>query len=126
MTDTTKNNNTSFNEKFCSQLEFHSCRAFEKSDRQDIKGFWCDGVSWTPTLDGQLGKKNVNDKRKIVTKAWLGKDGQSEYEMTIYFGQYSLSRYAKGTQLTDCIPSEDTMDWIEINPAKKVIEIKLR
>jgi hypothetical protein len=46
--------------------------------------------------------------------------------MTIRFGKYSLRRYAKGKSLIDCIPSEETMDWIDIDIDKKTIELRLR
>jgi len=116
----------SFNENFCNHLEYHLGLTFENSDRQDLNGFWCDGISWNPTSDNQLTKKSVNDIRQIVTKAWIGKDGQDEYEMKIRFGKYSLRRYSKGTEMIDCIPSSDSMDWIDIEPENKKIEIRLK
>ncbi|MEH6765710.1 MAG: DUF4157 domain-containing protein [Aequorivita antarctica] len=115
-----------FNEKFCTHLKYHLGSTFENSDRQDFNGFWCDGISWDPIPDKQLTKKSVNDTRQIVTKAWIGKDGQDEYEMTIRFGQYALRRYAKGTEMIDCIPSSDSMNWIDIEPENKRIEIRLK
>jgi hypothetical protein len=115
----------SFNEDFCAQLEYHLTRTFGHADDKLLKGFWCDGVL-IPTDDTQLTKKNINGKRKIVTKACLGYDGQDEYEMTINFGQYSLRRYAKGTDLSDCLPNEDTMDWISLDMKSKTIELQLK
>jgi hypothetical protein len=115
-----------FNENFCSHLEYLLGQTFENSDRQDLKGFWCDGISWNLNSDNQLTKKSVNDRRLIETKALIGKDGQDEYKMTIRFGKYSLRRYAKGTEMIDCIPSSDSMDWIEIEPENKKIEIRLK
>ena len=112
----------SFNEDFCTQLEYHLTKTFEKSE---IKGFWCDGVLM-PSIESQLTKKSVNDTRQITTKAWLGYDGQGEYEMTIHFGQYSLRRYANGTSLTDCLPSEDSSDWVTLDIEKKTIELQLK
>ena len=104
-----------FNEDFCTHLECHLSRTFSHSDRQELNGFWCDGISWLPTPESQLTSKSVNDTRRIITKAWIGVDGQDEYEMVIHFGKYSLRRYAKGTDLFDCIPSEESMDWIDID-----------
>jgi hypothetical protein len=60
-----------------------------------------------------------------VTKAWIGTNGQDEYEMTIRFGKYALRRYSKGTEMIDCIPSSESMDWIDIEPEKKKIGIRL-
>jgi hypothetical protein len=115
----------SFNEDFCAELEYHLTRTFNQSDDKNLRGFWCDGVLM-PTNDLQLKKKNINDKRKIVTKAFLGYDGQDEYDMTINFGQYSLRRYAKGTNLSDCLPNEDTMDWVSLDIKSKTIELQLK
>lgn len=112
----------SFNEDFCAQLEYHLTRTFGKSE---LKGFWCDGISM-PVNDSQLAKKYVNDKRKIVTKAWLGYSGQDEYEMTIKLGQYSLRRYSKGTDLLGCLPSDESTDWLTLNIEKKTIELQLK
>lgn len=125
MNETTTTNEQSSNKEFCTRLEYHLEATFEKSNREDLKGFWCDGVS-EPLLEKQLSKKYVNDNRKIVTKAWIGKDGQTEYEMTIHFGKYTLRRYSKGTALTDCLPSDETMDWIDIDTKNKTIEVRLK
>ena len=118
--------NMAFSEIFCTHLEYHLSKTFENSNRNDLKGFWCDGVSWNPISHRHLDRKLVNDTRKIVTKAWIGKDGQDEYEMTIRFGKYALRRFSKGTEMIDCIPSADTMDWIEIDIETKKIEIRLK
>jgi len=115
----------SFNEDFGVHLEYHLCRTFENSVKEKLRGFWCDGILWHPFIDSKITKKSVNDTRKIETRAWIGKTGQYEYNMTIRFGKYSLRRYAKGTSLIDCIPSEETMDWIDIDTENKIIEIRL-
>ena len=82
--------------EFCNFLEYQLTSAFENSDDEAVKGFWCDGISM-PTIESELTKKYVNDKRKIITKAWLGFDGQDEYEMTIHLGQHTAHNkgYAK-------------------------------
>jgi hypothetical protein len=113
--------NGSFNEAFCVHLEYHLGSTFEKSKQKELKGFWCDGV-----LHKKLSKKIINDKRLIETTAWIGKDGQGEYRMKIYLGKKSLGRFAKGTPMIDCIPSDETMDWIDLNINKKTIEIELK
>jgi hypothetical protein len=79
-----------------------------------------------PFIQSQLTKKSVNDTRKIVTKAWLGYDEQAEFEMIINFGQCSLRRYAKRSDLTDCLPSEESMDWITLDIERKTIELQLK
>jgi hypothetical protein len=127
MNETSTGNTQSFNEEFCLHLEGHLCDTFRNSEREDLKGFWCDGVAaWFPEPDIQYAKKYVNDHRKFVTTAWIGKTGQDEYEVTVQFGKYSLRRYAKGRSLIDCLPSDETMDWIDIDTMKKTIELRLK
>ena len=115
----------SFNEEFCGKLEYHLCRTFKNSERDELKGFWCDGISWTPNIDSQLSKKSVNYTRRINTKAWLGTNGQDEYEMTIVFGKHSLRQYAKGSSLLQCIPPEEDMSWFDVNPDERTAVINL-
>jgi len=126
MTSETPNDELPFNEEFCTYLEFHLCRTFQKSPRPDIRNIWCDGILWTPTPDNQLAKKSVNDTHVITAKAWLGVSGQEEYKMRIHFGSSALRRYTKSLSLIDCIPSEETMDWITIDTNKKEVDIQLQ
>lgn len=121
-----ENIKTPFNKEFCTRLEYRICHELEKSTDPELKGFWCDGVLWKPLVENQLSQKHVNDKRKIVTKAWIGKTGQTEYKATIHFGKYSLRRYAKGNDLTECIPSDESTEWIEIDTEYKTLDIKLK
>jgi hypothetical protein len=114
----------SFNADFCLFLEFHLCETFANSDDEVIRYFWCDGIAM-PILESQITKKSVNDTRKIISMAWLGKSGQIEYELIIHFGKYSLRRYAKGNSLIDCVPSADSMDWIQIDIENRKLEIFL-
>jgi len=125
MTNAEQNIKTPFNEEFCTQLEYRICHELEKSDDPNLKGFWCDGISWRVN-EAQLTKKHVNDKRKIETKAWIGKTGQTEFKATIQFGKEALSSYEKGNSLTECIPVLETQsEWIEINIEDKTVKIRL-
>lgn len=119
-------NENPISENFCTSLEYLLCETFQKSDRPDLKGFWCDGVSWDSIPDRQLTKNSINDTQKIITKAWIGKNGQDEYEMTIQFGKYALKLFAEGTEIIECIPSTESMDWIDINIEKKKIKLRLK
>ena len=123
MTNSQRNIETPFNKEFCTRLEYRICHELEKSTDPELKGFWCDGISWLPT-EKQLTKKHVNDKRKIETKAWIGKTGQTEFKAIINFGQKALSKYAKEMDLSKCIPdSESKAEWIEIDIKNKIIMI---
>ncbi len=113
--------NGSFNKDFCAHLEYHLGVTFEKSSRDEFRGFWCDGI-----MHRRIAKKLINDTRLIETTAWLGKEGQDEYTMIIKLGEKALSRFAKGTSMIDCIPDSDGMDWIEIDIDKFKIQISLK
>ena len=106
-------------------MEYHLTRTFGNSEDQKMKGFWCDGVLM-PLIESQLTKKSVNDRRKIVTKAWLGYDGQGEFELTINFGEKSLSRYAKNSDLADCLLSEESTEWITLDIEQKTMGLQLK
>jgi hypothetical protein len=117
-------NNESFDQKFCSVLEYHLTKAFKNSDDENVKGFWCDGVM-VPS-NSQLFKKNINDSRKIVTTAFIGKDGQQEFLMTVKFGPRSLSKYARDLPLNDCLPELTASGWWILDSKKRAIELQLK
>jgi hypothetical protein len=117
--------NESFNEEFCDALEYRLTRFFAQSADSKLKGFWCDGVVLPPE-DSKPVKGGVNDTLTILTKAWLGYDGQGEYEMTIRLGQCALRRYAEGVDLAACIPGEESLDWVTVNMDNKTIELQLK
>jgi len=118
MKNTSKN---SLNDNFCSYLEYHLSRALKNSDRTDIQRFWCDGVLCEPISEAKLSRV-----RRIEAKAWFGTDGQDEYTMAIKFGENALNQYIKGGDLVSTIPSENSMNWIDIDTDKKTIEIRLK
>lgn len=118
-------NEESFNREFCEYLEWHLGRTFEKSGDNKLRGLWCDGIL-PPFIERQLTKKSVNDTRTIVTTAFIGYDGQGKYEMTIKFGRYSLRRYARGSSMIDCLPGDDSTDWITLDMENAKIEIRLK
>ncbi|TGE28953.1 hypothetical protein [Hymenobacter metallicola] len=115
----------SFNEGFCAFLESHLEKTFANSDRKEIKGLWCDGIL-PPVVESQLTKKAVNDTRQIITQAFVGHADTTAYKLIIDFGKYSLRRYAKGSSLLDCVPSEGSMDWVEIDFASRTLRIQLK
>ena len=88
----------SFDKEFCAYLEYHLTRTFANAEDEFIQKIWCDGILM-PFFDSQTLKKNVNDAKKIITKAWIGPNGQEEYQLIIKLGRYSLRRYAKGSSL---------------------------
>ena len=109
---------------FCDGLEYKIGEAFENSNDERVKGFWCDGVL-LPQYEDEYSKKTVNDKRRIITTAYIGKKGQERYELTIYFGKKALSRYARGLDVFECLPDPANDNWFEIDIDKKTIAIQL-
>lgn len=110
-----------FSLAFCVVLEFTLGTAFYYMKRDDVCGFWCDGLT-----HHYVSKKDLNDKRKIETTAWIGKEGEIVYQMTIYLGKYALRRCARGTSMIDCIPDVESPDWIDVEVKRRTIDIYLR
>ena len=110
--------------EFCEFLEYRICKFLEHSDNLETKGFWCDGVS-LPELEKHYFKKYVHDNRQVILKAYLGKDGQTEYELILKFGRKALNKYAKNADIQACMPSSDNVNWLNINITKRTIDIQL-
>jgi hypothetical protein len=123
MTKTDHISKNSFDQNFCAFLEHHLCQTFQNSADKNIRGLWCDGIIHEPLTKS---KKSVNDSRQLQTTAFIGKDGQGKYEMTIRFGNDALSKYARGLDLTPCVPSDENMNWVNIDTDKKTIELQLK
>ncbi|SDF75568.1 hypothetical protein [Chitinophaga filiformis] len=105
-------------------LEYEICKAFQHSNNEEIKGFWCDGV--LPFATGHsYSQKSIHDSRKITLKAFIGKDGQSEYELVLKLGNKALSRHARNLDIKECIPDPEEVDWLDIDIKKRRLEIQL-
>jgi hypothetical protein len=109
---------------FCEYLEYAICKVFKQSNNDQIKGFWCDGVLLNQP-DITYSQKFVNDNRKVILKAFIGNDGQTEYELTLKFGHKALSRFARNLDLKECVPNPDKQNWFDIDPKRNKIEIQL-
>lgn len=113
-----------FNQDFCSQLEYSL--DFEQLDREDLKGYWCDGVDHLPKDIKSLAKSRIEKERTIVTKAWIGRDGQGEYEMTINLGGDFIKAYMSDSNLLASIPGREEKGWIDVDTEQRKVEIKLK
>lgn len=111
----------SFNNDFCHRLETAINNALANSDDSNLQGLWCDGVE-----PQHFSKKYINDNRSLTTRMWMGKDGQTEYSLTIHLGNYSLRRYAKGSSMEDCIPDTPIKQWLTIDEDAEQIDLHLR
>lgn len=110
-------------ENFYRLLEYKICEALKNSSNEEVKTFWCDGV--TPGLEHEYTGKYVNDNKKILVTAYVGETGQDKYELTLNFGSKALSRYARGLSISPCIPESPGDDWFDIDILKRHIWIQL-
>jgi hypothetical protein len=130
MTEKTDHFNHSFNEEFCLHLEYHLCRTFDHTTSEELKGFWCDGVSWAPYYNPDANREylaipKILEAKKITTTAKMGKSGQDYYDMSLILGDKALNNYEHGLSLINCLPGEESMDWIELDIEHKKIELRL-
>jgi hypothetical protein len=111
-------------QNFCEFLEYELCKAFKHSDNELIKGYWCDGVLLDQP-DSYYSQKFVSNNRQVTLKAFIGKDGQTEYELTMKFGNKALSRYARNLDIKECLPNPDKENWFDIDTKRNKIKIQL-
>ncbi len=111
-------------QSFCDFLEYKIGEVFENSTRESVRHFWCDGVL-LPTFEVDYSRKTVNDKRQILMTAYIGPTGQDIYELTLKFGKKALSRYARGLDVTECLPSPESDNWWDVDIDRRTILIQL-
>lgn len=109
---------------FCRFLEYKMGEAFQKSNREPARHFWCDGVL-LPDSETEYSKKTVNDKRQVVMTAYIGFTGQDSYELTLKFGRKALSRYARDLDISDCLPDPESDGWWDVDIKHRTIWIQL-
>lgn len=114
-----------FNDDFCLSLEYHLSRAFNNSGDSKLRWFWCDGVK-RPSDEWELAWERINQSKKIETKAWIGATGQDVYNITINLGPESLSRYAEGQSLKECLPDEHSFEWVTIDVDLMTVQLQLK
>ena len=100
--------------EFCEFLELEISKGFTNSTNDRVKHFWCDGVM-LPTFKNEYSKKFVNDNRQIIMTAFIGLSGQDKYELTLKFGNKSLSKYARDLDISECVANPDNSNWFDID-----------
>lgn len=110
--------------EFCELLESKITSALQISTDNRTKTYWCDGVL-LPTFDYEYSQKYVNDNRRITLTAFIGVDGQDRYEIVLLFGRNALSRYARGLDVSDCIPDFEATGGLTFDSFKKQVLIEL-
>jgi hypothetical protein len=111
---------------FCEFLEYRITKALKETANEDVRGFWCDGVLLPTNERGHLALQHVKHHRKIVFKAFIGKDGQSEYELVVKIGNDALNRYTHNEDLKVCVPDIEDLSWFEIDTEKRRVWIQLK
>ena len=112
-----------FNQAFCDRLEY--ALDFDQLNQENVRGFWCDGVSAYPFDAKSLSKGNIQNNKEIITEARMGKSGQDRYRMTIQFGPKALEYYERGLNLEHCIPESDYKYWIKVDPDVAEVWVRL-
>jgi len=110
-----------FTEDFCIELEYHLSRAFHNCDDKKYKWHWCDGID-IPDCYNQPGK----NPRHVFTMAWFGETGQHRYKTTIKLGKRALENCRDGLGLSECLPDDDSLDWVTLDVENKEIVLKLK
>jgi hypothetical protein len=113
----------SFTANFCKTLEYHLSQTFRNTQDKRLRYFWCDGVR-TPEASWQNWER-FDETSEIITGAWFGENGQDEYEMIIRLGSVSFARCLKGLDLEECLPDDQTLDWIILDEQNRKIVLQL-
>jgi hypothetical protein len=124
MIDFDKTIRKSFSIDFCQRLEYHLARAFSNAGNNEFRWIWCDGIEVPDAINQSL--ENFVDTKEITTGAWLGVTGQDKYKMTIKLGDKSFEELKKGLSLNNCLPSEESLDWVDIDIQNKSIILQLK
>jgi hypothetical protein len=125
MIDFDKTIGKSFSSDFCDHLEYHLTRAFLNAPRTNkFECVWCDGVEVPDARDTSM--ENLIDNREIVTRAWSGFSGQDIYKMTIRLGDKSWEKCLKGHSLIKCLPSDKSIDWVDLDIENRTIILQLK
>ena len=113
----------SFNQDFCHALEFHLTRAFANNSSNKFERIWCDGImepeAWRQDLD------NFYKIKEIVTYGWLGLTGQDKYWVIIKLGDLSFERCLQGFSMDECLPDDQTLDWVNLDEQNWKIVLQL-
>jgi len=107
---------------FCNFLEYRLTRAFANLTNNPAHMYWYDGVLET---SANYSKKYVNDNRHVELMAYAGPDGQATHKLILFFGRKALSRYARGLNISCCVPYPETTNWLHIDNENKIIYIHL-
>lgn len=106
------------------ELEYILCKELNNTEIKELKGFWCDGIAWY-NIEHLLSVEHILNTKQIITNAWIGKDGQGNFQTIIHLGEHALNNYKQNKELLECIPDIDS-EWIEIDHKKNTIQLYLK
>jgi hypothetical protein len=109
---------------FCEFMEYEMCRFFSNSDIEEVKGFWCDGVLLSAPAVCYTDEF-ITDRKQASFKAYIGNDGQTQYDLVLKFGPQTMNRFLEGQDLEDCVSLPVQKESYNIDTVKKEIEIQL-
>ncbi len=113
----------SFDIDFCQRLGFHLTGAFYNNCTNKFERIWCDGV-----LEPEKWRQDIDElaiTKEIVTTGWLGLDGQDKHWIIIKLGPLSFEKCLKGQSLRQCLPSDQSLDWVSIDATDKIVTLQL-
>jgi hypothetical protein len=116
---------SSFNQDFCNHLAYCLTGAFENYRPDKFTRLWCDGIKM-PYYDSQLSIVSITRTRKVITQGWFGENGQEVYDITIKFGKCAMEKCMNGLSLIDCLPDEDSLNWVMLDIENKKIVLSLQ
>lgn len=111
-------------QNFCSFLEYEISKILANTGNLMLKGFWCDGVL-LPESKKEYSQKFVNNNKKVIMTAFIGKTGQEKYKLILKFGNQALSKYAKDLDISDCMPIVKDSNCFAIDTIKQELTIQL-
>lgn len=56
---------------------------------------------------------------------WLGHTRQEKYEMIIKLGPEAVKKHKEGLSILNCLPGDESLDWVTVDFEKKTIELQL-
>ncbi len=109
---------------FCTALEYAITRAFHHSNRDELKGFWCDGVVlWAPSSELEI--RRFEENGEIQGIAWLGKQEGEQYEITIRTSNGSKRAFRLGGDIKQYIPEAEADEWIYLHQKARRIIVRM-
>lgn len=111
--------------EFCDYLEYEVCKYLKCSNDKIANKFWCDGVM--PSMSSlYYSKEYVKTQKEIILKAFVGIDGQTEYDLILKLGIVALDKYLLDENIEACFYDYSQIGVFNINVERKRIEIQLK